>query len=110
MNVSAVTTACVCALVVGESPLTAVQMLWLNLIMDSLAGLALATDYPTEAGHRGTPEHPSCQLLCTQTPKHPNTHTPKHSSTRVPKHTNCKVPLGKYSTWISVKFIWHSPS
>ena len=48
VNVSAVTTACVCALVVGESPLTAVQMLWLNLMMDSLAGLALATDYPGE--------------------------------------------------------------
>ena len=46
VNVSAVTTACVCALVVGESPLTAIQMLWLNLMMDSLAGLALATDYP----------------------------------------------------------------
>ena len=48
VNVSAVTTACVCALCVGESPLTAVQMLWLNLMMDSLAGLALATDYPGE--------------------------------------------------------------
>lgn len=48
VNVAAVTTACVCALVVGESPLTAVQMLWLNLMMDSLAGLALATDYPGE--------------------------------------------------------------
>jgi Ca2+ transporting ATPase len=39
VNVSAVTTACACALLVGESPLTAVQMLWLNLIMDSLVGL-----------------------------------------------------------------------
>ena len=34
---------------VQESPLTAVQMLWVNLIMDSLASLALATDAPTDA-------------------------------------------------------------
>jgi Cation transporting ATPase, C-terminus len=31
-----------------ESPLTAVQMLWVNLIMDSLASLSLATDTPTD--------------------------------------------------------------
>jgi Ca2+ transporting ATPase len=48
VNIAAVSTACVAALLVGESPLTAVQMLWLNLIMDSLAGLALATDYPSD--------------------------------------------------------------
>ncbi|KAH8422449.1 uncharacterized protein LDX57_000204 [Aspergillus melleus] len=32
-----------------RSVLTAVQLLWINLIMDSLAALALATDPPTEA-------------------------------------------------------------
>ena len=37
---------CLCT---QESPLTAVQMLWVNLIMDSLASLALATDAPTDA-------------------------------------------------------------
>jgi Ca2+-transporting ATPase len=31
----------------GESPLTAVQLLWVNLIMDSLAALSLATEEPT---------------------------------------------------------------
>lgn len=31
----------------GESPLTAVQLLWVNLIMDSLAALSLATEAPT---------------------------------------------------------------
>lgn len=30
----------------GEPPLTAVQMLWVNLIMDTLAALALATEPP----------------------------------------------------------------
>ncbi|KAF2461046.1 hypothetical protein BDY21DRAFT_334148 [Lineolata rhizophorae] len=32
----------------GHSVLTAVQLLWINLIMDSMAALALATDPPTE--------------------------------------------------------------
>ena len=36
MNVVAVTLAFIEAIAVQESPLTAVQMLWLNLIMDSL--------------------------------------------------------------------------
>ena len=36
------------ALTVEDSPLSAVQMLWVNLIMDALAALALATDAPTE--------------------------------------------------------------
>lgn len=30
-------------------PLTAVQLLWVNLIMDTFAALALATEMPTEA-------------------------------------------------------------
>ena len=32
--------------VVAEPPLTSVQMLWVNLIMDTLAALALATEPP----------------------------------------------------------------
>ena len=32
-----------------ESPIAAVQMLWINLIMDSLASLALATEPPDDA-------------------------------------------------------------
>lgn len=36
------------ACVVKESPLRAVQMLWVNLIMDTLASLALATEKPTK--------------------------------------------------------------
>ncbi|KAI3993133.1 hypothetical protein MKX01_009876 [Papaver californicum] len=32
----------------GEVPLTTVQLLWVNLIMDTLGALALATDRPTE--------------------------------------------------------------
>lgn len=36
------------ALTVADSPLSAVQMLWVNLIMDALAALALATDSPSD--------------------------------------------------------------
>ncbi len=42
----AVVTACAGALALHASPLSAVQMLWVNLIMDSLASLALATESP----------------------------------------------------------------
>jgi len=31
-----------------DSPLKAIQMLWINLIMDTLASLALATEQPTQ--------------------------------------------------------------
>lgn len=31
-----------------ESPLSPIQMLWVNLIMDTFASLALATEAPTE--------------------------------------------------------------
>lgn len=46
MNVVAVVSAIIGAVVIKQSPLTAVQMLWVNLIMDTLASLALATEKP----------------------------------------------------------------
>ena len=36
----------ICACVGNETPLTSIQMLWVNLIMDSLGSLALATEPP----------------------------------------------------------------
>jgi Cation transporting ATPase, C-terminus/haloacid dehalogenase-like hydrolase len=48
VNVVAITLAVVGAFTYNESPLSAVQMLWVNMIMDSLASLALATEQPTE--------------------------------------------------------------
>lgn len=33
----------------GSAPLTAVQLLWVNMIMDTLGALALATEPPNEA-------------------------------------------------------------
>ena len=47
VNVVAVVCAVVGAFTIKQSPLTAVQMLWVNLIMDTLASLALATEPPT---------------------------------------------------------------
>nr|CAD7439799.1 unnamed protein product [Timema bartmani] len=46
VNVVAVTVAFIGACAVQDSPLKAVQMLWVNLIMDTLASLALATEMP----------------------------------------------------------------
>uniref|UniRef100_A0A8R1I4W9 Calcium-transporting ATPase n=1 Tax=Caenorhabditis japonica TaxID=281687 RepID=A0A8R1I4W9_CAEJA len=48
VNVVAVTIAFIGACAISDSPLKAVQMLWVNLIMDTLASLALATEMPTE--------------------------------------------------------------
>ncbi|XP_030748686.1 plasma membrane calcium-transporting ATPase 2 isoform X3 [Sitophilus oryzae] len=47
VNVVAVIVAFIGACAVQDSPLKAVQMLWVNLIMDTLASLALATELPT---------------------------------------------------------------
>uniref|UniRef100_A0A673KZC3 Calcium-transporting ATPase n=1 Tax=Sinocyclocheilus rhinocerous TaxID=307959 RepID=A0A673KZC3_9TELE len=49
VNVVAVIVAFTGACITQDSPLKAVQMLWVNLIMDTLASLALATEPPTEA-------------------------------------------------------------
>ncbi|KRX54711.1 Plasma membrane calcium-transporting ATPase 3, partial [Trichinella sp. T9] len=48
VNVVAVVVAFIGACAIEDSPLKAVQMLWVNLIMDTFAALALATEVPTE--------------------------------------------------------------
>ena len=45
----------ICACVGNETPLTPIQMLWVNLIMDSLGSLALATEPPYEELLQRTP-------------------------------------------------------
>ncbi|XP_070042370.1 putative calcium-transporting ATPase 13, plasma membrane-type [Nicotiana tomentosiformis] len=47
VNVAALVINFVAAVSAGEVPLTAVQLLWVNLIMDTLGALALATEKPT---------------------------------------------------------------
>nr|DAD19681.1 TPA_asm: hypothetical protein HUJ06_021143 [Nelumbo nucifera] len=48
VNVAALVINFVAAVSAGEVPLTAVQLLWVNLIMDTLGALALATERPTK--------------------------------------------------------------
>eukprot|EP00250_Pteridium_aquilinum_P029824 c40185_g1_i1 orf=407-3571(+) len=48
VNVAALTINFVAAVSAGDVPLTAVQLLWVNLIMDTLGALALATEPPTD--------------------------------------------------------------
>ena len=61
VNITAVTLAFVSAVSSPEmhSVLSAVQLLWVNLIMDTFAALALATDAPTEQilDRKPTPKH-----------------------------------------------------
>ncbi|KAI7841822.1 hypothetical protein COHA_004351 [Chlorella ohadii] len=47
INLVALIVAVVAAISNGETPLNVLQLLWVNLIMDSLAALALATEAPT---------------------------------------------------------------
>lgn len=49
VNISAVTIALVGSFVYQQSPLAAIQLLWVNLLMDSLASLALASEPPIDA-------------------------------------------------------------
>jgi len=48
VNLVALSMSFIGAVVLEKSPLTAVQMLWVNLIMDTFAALALATEPPSE--------------------------------------------------------------
>ncbi|XP_022719165.1 calcium-transporting ATPase 12, plasma membrane-type-like [Durio zibethinus] len=47
VNIAALAINFIAAISSGEVPLTAVQLLWVNLIMDTLGALALATERPT---------------------------------------------------------------
>jgi len=49
VNVSAVGLCIIGSVFIGESPLNALQMLWVNMIMDTLAALALGTEKPTDS-------------------------------------------------------------
>lgn len=48
MNFVALTVTFIGSAVMKQSPVNAIQLLWVNLIMDSLAAMALATGAPGE--------------------------------------------------------------
>lgn len=48
VNMVALVLAFLGAAILKESPLNPIQMLWVNLIMDTMAALALATEPPTD--------------------------------------------------------------
>lgn len=63
INICAVVLAFIGALTKGDSPLKPVQLLWVNLIMDTAAALALATEPPTPALLMRHPDSPHASLI-----------------------------------------------
>ena len=63
VNITAVIITFVSAVATDTAVLTAVQLLWINLIMDTLAALALATDAPTKKILDRPPEPKSAPLI-----------------------------------------------
>jgi len=55
VNLSCLMVVFVAPMVLGESPFSAVQLLWLNLVMDSLAAFALGTEPPLPNVTAGKP-------------------------------------------------------
>jgi Ca2+ transporting ATPase len=53
-----------------QSPLNAIQLLWVNLIMDSLAALALATGKPTSELLKRKPQDKNDYLVSRRMVKH----------------------------------------
>ena len=55
VNFTALVVVFISAIIKGESCLTSIQLLWINLIMDTLAALALATERPHPSIIRNPP-------------------------------------------------------
>ncbi|KAL7438931.1 hypothetical protein ACHAXM_006589 [Skeletonema potamos] len=66
VNISAVVTALIGSFFFAKSPLAAIQMLWVNLIMDSLASLALASEPPTDELLQRNPVNRSKSIVTTR--------------------------------------------
>lgn len=50
-------------MMIGESPFSPVQLLWINLIMDTFAAIALATEPPIKSVTVGEPFKPNATLV-----------------------------------------------
>ena len=66
VNIVAISLAIIGAFAFQESPIAAVQMLWINLIMDSLASLALATEPPDDTLLARPPVNRSASMISRQ--------------------------------------------
>lgn len=70
VNVCAVIITFISAAVTQESILSSVQMLWVNMIMDTLASLALATEAPTDEQLKRKPNRPDDYIISKKMAKH----------------------------------------
>jgi Ca2+ transporting ATPase len=66
VNIAALACAIIGAIFYNESPIAAVQMLWVNLIMDALASLALASEPPDESILQRAPVNRSTSIVTEQ--------------------------------------------
>ena len=46
INLSCLTIVFIAGITVGDSPFNVIQLLWMNMVMDTLAAIALATEPP----------------------------------------------------------------
>lgn len=63
VNFSCLMTVMIGGIILSESPFNAVQLLWVNLIMDTFAAIALATEPPIKSVTRGPPINEKADLL-----------------------------------------------
>merc|ERR1719359_1669770 len=66
VNIAALACAIIGAIFYNESPIAAVQMLWVNLIMDALASLALASEPPDASILKRAPVNRSTSIVTQQ--------------------------------------------
>ncbi len=64
MNFCAVGVSMICPFIGIDSPVTVVQMLWINIIMDTLGGLAFAGEPPLEFYMKEKPKRRDEPILC----------------------------------------------
>ena len=64
MNLSAVGVSVICPFLGFEAPVTVVQMLWINIIMDTLGGLAFAGEAPLRSYMEEKPKRRDEPILC----------------------------------------------
>ncbi len=64
MNLSAVGVSVICPFLGFDSPVTVVQMLWINIIMDTLGGLAFAGEAPLMSYMEEKPKRRDEPILC----------------------------------------------